>query len=71
MNMFKLDLKWFVIHYNFNEINSDIKIILRSELHIIYDVIETDLNIVMIHMMYVWNLDQIYACLIVKHRSEN
>ena len=42
-----------MICYNFNEINLDIKIILTSELHVTYDVIKIDLNIVMIHVMYV------------------
>ena len=71
MNVFRLDLKWFMIRYNFNKINLNVKIIFRYELYVTYDVIGTDLNIVMIYMMYIWHLDQIYACLIIKHRSEN
>ena len=54
------------VNYNFNKINLDIKIILRSESYVTYDVIWIDLNITMIHMMYVWDLDQIDICLIVK-----
>ena len=71
MNIFRLDLKYIMIRYNFNEINSNIKIILRSESYVIYDVTWIDLNIAMIHVMYVWDLDQIYAYLIVKHRYKN
>ena len=32
MNIFRLDLKWFMINYNFNKINLDIKINLTFEL---------------------------------------
>ena len=60
-----------MIYYNFNKKNLDMKIILRSESYVTYDVIWIDLNITMIHMMYVWDLDQIYACLIMKYRSKN
>ena len=54
-----------MIHYNINEINSDIKIILKSKFYVTYDVIDSDLNVAMIHMLHVWDLDQIYACLIM------
>ena len=47
------------------------KIILRSESYVTYDVIWFDIKIVMMHMMYIWYLDHIYVCLIIKHRSEN
>ena len=71
MNIFRLDLKWFMINYNFNELNSDIKIILRSKLEVAYDVIGSDLKVVMIYMMYIWYLDHINSCLMVKLRSKN
>ena len=60
-----------MIFYNFNKINLDTKIILRSELQVTYDVVGRDLNYTMMHVMYISNLDQIYACLVIKHRSEN
>ena len=60
-----------MIYYNFNEINLPMKIILRSEFHVTYDVFDSDLNVAMIHVMYVWDLDQIYVYLIIKHRYKN
>ena len=42
-----------MINYNFNKINLDIKIILRSKLQVAYDVIGSDLKVVMIHVMYI------------------
>ena len=58
-----------MIHYN--KIDSDIKIILKSKKYIILDVISSDPKVVMIHMMYVWNLDHTYAYLIMKHIYKN
>ena len=42
-----------MINYYFNKINLDIKNILRSELQAAYDVIDSDLKVAMIHMMYI------------------
>ena len=42
-----------MIYYNFNKINLDIKIDLRSELHVIYDIIGSDLKVIMIYVMYI------------------
>ena len=42
-----------MIHYNFNKINLDMKNILRSEFYITYNIIDSDLNVAMIHVMFV------------------
>ena len=55
----------------YNKIDLNIKIILKSKKYVILDVIDSDLKVVMIHMMYVWSLDHTYAYLIVKHWYEN
>ena len=69
INKFRLDLKWFIFHYN--KIDLDIKIILKSKKYVTLNAISSDLKVVMIHMMYVWSLNHTYACLIVKHMYEN